>query len=106
MIKNLTPEEIKEILLYKKNARLIDVREEWENKIARIENSELMPLSNFSEFLPKISPEEMIILYCHHGTRSYTVASYLMRNGFKNVINMEGGIDAWSEVVDNKIPQY
>ncbi len=106
MIKNLTPTEIKEIILTKKNFRLIDVREEWEHKIARIDNSELMPLSNFNEYLPKLNPEEMIILYCHHGTRSFTVGSYLIRNGFKNVINMEGGIEAWSEIIDNKIPQY
>ncbi|MHB8339365.1 MAG: rhodanese-like domain-containing protein [Ignavibacteriaceae bacterium] len=106
MIKNFSPVEIKEILDKEKNIRLVDVREEWEYQIVKLENSELMPLSNFGDHLSKLSPDEKIIVYCHHGTRSYAVCNYLIENGFKNVINLKGGINSWSEEVDNSIEVY
>jgi len=106
MLKDMSPSDVKKILSGEKNIRLIDVREEWEHKLARIENSELMPLSNFHFHLKSLSPHEKIILYCHHGSRSFAVGSFLVRNGFDEVINLRGGINAWSEEVDNSIPQY
>ncbi|MHB8580541.1 MAG: rhodanese-like domain-containing protein [Ignavibacteriaceae bacterium] len=106
MIKNLSPGEIKEILVKEKDIRLIDVREEWEYQIAKLENSELMPLSNFGDHLSKLSPDEKIIVYCHHGTRSYAVCNYLIENGFNDVTNLRGGINLWSEEIDNSIAVY
>lgn len=106
MIQNLSPSEIKEILDNEKNIRLVDVREEWEYKIANLEKAELMPMSNFDGHLSKLHPNEKIIVYCHHGTRSYAVCNYLIGNGFKNVINLRGGINSWSEEIDDSIPVY
>ncbi len=106
MLKSLSPAAVKKILDDEKNIRLIDVREEWEYKLARIENSELMPLSNFHTHIKNLSPEEKIVLYCHHGNRSFAVGTFLMQNGFSDVINLRGGINAWSEELDSSIPQY
>lgn len=106
MIENLSPLEIKKILDNDKNIRLVDVREEWEFKIANLENAELMPMSNFDEHLSKLHHDEKIIVYCHHGSRSYAVCNYLIGNGFKNVINLRGGINSWSEEIDDSIPVY
>ena len=97
----LKPQDVKNILNKNGSIRLIDVREEWENKIARIQNSELMPLSNFKETSKKLNKDNWLIIYCHHGIRSANACYYLEALGFENLINLEGGIDAWSRQVDN-----
>lgn len=106
MMKNLTPAEAKQILGEQEGVRLIDVREKWEYETARIENSELMPLSEFNDHFPKLKKEDNLIIVCHHGNRSFTVSSFLVQNGFTNVSNLEGGIDAWAHDVDPTIPTY
>jgi rhodanese-related sulfurtransferase len=47
-----------------------------------------------------------LVVYCHHGMRSMTVAGWLARRGVEVVFNLEGGIDAWSERVDPGVPRY
>ena len=106
MIQRLNPEEAKYILDKDKNVRLIDVREEWENNKARIKNSELMPLSSFVQMSQDLNKEQKIMVYCHHGIRSLQVCNYLEELGFNNLINLEGGIDAWSKKIDGSIPVY
>lgn len=106
MIKNLSPTAVKEILDSSEKVRLIDVREEWEYEIANINNAELLPLSNFMNHFNKLNPDDKIIVYCHHGARSFQVCSYLVQNGFSDVANLDGGINAWAEEVDNSVPQY
>ena len=106
MIQRLNPEEAKYILDKDKNVRLIDVREEWENNKAKIKNSELMPLSSFVQMSQDLNKEQKIMVYCHHGIRSLQVCNYLEELGFNNLINLEGGIDAWSKKIDGSIPVY
>ena len=48
----------------------------------------------------------LLVVYCHHGMRSMTVAGWLARRGVEAVHNLEGGIDAWSERVDPSVPRY
>ncbi|HKI77912.1 MAG TPA: rhodanese-like domain-containing protein [Ignavibacteriaceae bacterium] len=106
MIRQLSPKEVKNILERGENIRIIDVREEWEYETAKIENSELMPLSAFNEHITKLNPEDNLVISCHHGNRSYRVCAYLVQNGFKRVSNLDGGINAWSQEVDPSIPVY
>ncbi len=106
MIQKLRPVEVKKILDNEKNIKVIDVREEWENHLANIHNSELMPLSKFVEVSKGLNKEDKTIIYCHHGIRSLQVCYYLEKQGFNNLINLEGGIDAWAKEIDNSIPLY
>ena len=106
MYRNLKPAEVKEILDKKNGTRLIDVREEWEHQFARIEGSELMPLSNFMNFIDKLNDDDEIIFYCHTGVRSVNVCNFLAEKGFKSLINLKGGIEAWSSEIDPEIPHY
>ncbi|MEZ6116128.1 MAG: rhodanese-like domain-containing protein [Pirellulaceae bacterium] len=48
----------------------------------------------------------MIVVHCHHGGRSLRVTEWLLAQGFPNVQNMTGGIDAWSEQIDPTVPKY
>jgi rhodanese-related sulfurtransferase len=106
MIQNLSPHEVKRLLDTEKNVKLIDVREKWEYEYATIEGAENIPLSVFVHSVNKIDNNNKIILYCHHGSRSYQACSYLVRNGFNDVTNMDGGIDAWADQVEPSMQRY
>ena len=87
--------------------RLIDVREPDEWEIARIEGAELLPLSQWPA-LPQaqLDPTEPLLVLCHHGARSARATDFLLRNGFADVTNVAGGIDAWSCEIDPAVPRY
>ena len=106
MYRDLSPSEVRKILDNKNGTRLIDVREEWEYKIARIENAELMPLSNFISNMDNLNKEDELIFYCHKGVRSASVCMFLSGKDFNNLINLKGGIDAWSAEIDHSVPRY
>ncbi|MDD1612848.1 MAG: rhodanese, partial [Methylococcaceae bacterium] len=56
--------------------------------------------------IDEIDPEREIVLICHHGVRSLQAATYLAHQGFSNISNLAGGIDAWSLNCDNSVPRY
>jgi rhodanese-related sulfurtransferase len=85
---------------------IIDVREAEEYELARIEGAHLLPLSRFNEWASALDPEAELVVMCHHGIRSAQVCAYLARQGFKNVYNLEGGIDLWSCEIDRTVPRY
>ncbi len=104
--KSATPQEIFERINSGKKFRFIDVREPLEYEIARIEQAELLPMSRIGDWIGTLDPEEETVVMCHHGIRSANVCQFLIRNGFKNVSNLEGGIDLWSATVDENVPRY
>ncbi|GJL77145.1 MAG: sulfurtransferase [Nitrospinaceae bacterium] len=85
---------------------LVDVREAWEHSLAAIPGSEHIPLGELADRVQELLYEENIVVYCHIGERSYRGAVILMESGFKNVHNLIGGIDGWSQVVDPSVPRY
>jgi rhodanese-related sulfurtransferase len=50
--------------------------------------------------------DEALIIHCHHGGRSARAVDFLRRNGYTNVKNLTGGIDAWSQEIDSGVPRY
>ena len=90
--------------------QLIDVREPAEIAIAKIEGFNSYPLSQYSEWSATIAqtldPHSETLVLCHHGMRSAQMCQWLLNNGFTNVRNITGGIDAYSCVVDPAIPRY
>ena len=90
----------------KKKPLILDVREQWEYDICHIENSVHIPMGKITSMADDLKSDEIIIVVCHHGIRSRMVAKYLMAKGFKDVINLTGGIDAWSSDVDPAMPKY
>ena len=85
---------------------ILDVREKWEYDICHIENSVHIPMGQITERKDDLNNNDMIIVVCHHGIRSRMVAKYLDANGFTNVINLSGGVDAWSNEVDPSMTKY
>jgi adenylyltransferase/sulfurtransferase len=86
--------------------RLIDVREPHEQEISNLEGSELIPLGQFAARLSELDSAEEIVLYCKAGTRSTRALEILASAGFEKVKNLQGGINAWAEEIDQKLPIY
>ncbi len=84
---------------------LLDVREPWEFELARIEGSKLIPMSQLGERFAELDPDAETVVICHHGNRSSYATQALRRAGFKKVLNLEGGLDAYS-FVDESVPTY
>ncbi|MCR4316843.1 MAG: ThiF family adenylyltransferase [Planctomycetes bacterium] len=87
---------------------LIDVREPGEYEICRIQGSKLLPLgdvpSKFDSL--EIPKDKMIVMQCHHGGRSYRAGAFAVSQGYTNVYNLDGGINAWSIHIDQSVPRY
>jgi rhodanese-related sulfurtransferase len=84
---------------------LLDVREPWEFELARIEGSKLIPMSQLEERFTELDPGSETVVICHHGNRSSYVAQALQRAGFEKILNLEGGLDAYS-FLDESVPRY
>lgn len=102
----ITPKELKTRLDRGDQLVLLDVREPWEHAIAKLDNSVLIPLGTLPQSLDKLDKNAEIIAYCHHGMRSGDATAFLLQQGFSNVKNLIGGIDAWSLQIDHSVPRY
>ncbi len=85
---------------------LLDVREDDEVAFASIDQHLHIPMNLVPLHHSKLPDDKPIAIVCHHGRRSMSVAVFLERNGFENLYNVTGGIDAWSLDVDNNVPRY
>lgn len=85
---------------------LLDVREEWEYAHCRIENSVHVPMNAVPRHLSDWEQDAPIVAICHHGARSFQVALFLEQNGFQQVYNLSGGVDAWAKTVDPAMSTY
>ena len=85
---------------------IVDVREEFEYEIARIEDSKLIPLGELPARLDELRQDEEIVLLCKSGARSAHAAELLRAAGFTRAYNLEGGIDAWADKIDPAMPKY
>lgn len=102
----ITPKELKSRLDKGESLVLLDVREQWEYDLAKLSGSTLIPLGTLPQSLAKLNPNSETIAICHHGMRSADATNFLLQQGFANVKNLVGGIDAWSVQVDGSIPRY
>jgi len=91
-------------------AVLVDVREPWEVQTASVrpEGFTLLaiPMNEIPARLAELDPAQRIACLCHHGARSQRVAMFLEHQGFEQVANVSGGIDAWSATHDSSVPRY
>lgn len=89
---------------------VLDVRDTLELAVARVrpEGFELVhiPMNELPARLGELDPQRPLACLCHHGLRSQRVAMFLAHNGFERVVNIAGGIDAWSMERDPGIAQY
>jgi len=88
---------------------LLDVREGWELQTAKVTPTDFdlvhMPMQTVPARLHELDHQKPIACLCHHGGRSMQVAYFLANQGFQ-VVNVAGGIHAWSSQLDPSIPVY
>ncbi len=107
-MRQLRPAELKEWLDDAARPRplLLDVREGWEYERCHLDEATLLPMSTLQSRLGELDPQRETVVICHHGVRSFHVARFLESNGFSQVINLTGGVDAWAREVDHAMPTY
>jgi rhodanese-related sulfurtransferase len=106
MSAELTPVELKQRLAEREPLVLLDVRQDWETRLCRLDNSLHIPIEEIELRSEELDPAAETIVYCHQGVRSAAVAEYLRGLGFANVRNLAGGLDAWASEVDPSMRRY
>jgi rhodanese-related sulfurtransferase len=108
MVRQISPCALAQALAAGQAIRLIDVRQPWENRLASLSGSLLIPLNELPQRSREIGADldADLVVYCHHGIRSQSAAAFLERLGFQKVQSLTGGIDAWSCEVDSAVPRY
>ena len=105
-VPEITCTDLKKKIDAKKPFVLIDVREPHEFQISRIPGSTLIPLGDVPKRWQEIPTDKEIVLHCKAGIRSAKALLFLQQQGYKNLLNLKGGIDAWAEEVDPSLPRY
>ncbi len=101
----IEPRQLADRLAKKEKIFLLDCRENWEHDIARLDGATLIPMQQIPAELSRIPRDQEVVVYCHHGQRSFTVTLWLRRQGLP-ALSLEGGIDRWSEDIDPNLPRY
>jgi len=106
-MRELSPDECKKHLEQAETSPLLlDVREPWEYRIVHLEGSQLVPMREIPAIVDALDRHQEIIVICHHGIRSRQVALFLEHQGFSDVVNLSGGLDAWARHTDTSMPTY
>jgi sulfur-carrier protein adenylyltransferase/sulfurtransferase len=104
-VPEITVEELKRRLDAKEDFVLVDVREPHEYKICNL-NGNLIPLGEIPRRVNELDPAKEMVIHCHHGGRSARAVAFLRQAGFTKVSNLAGGIHAWADRIDPKMPKY
>ena len=104
-IRQLSAPELKALLEKGTAIELVDVRTPEERAIATIDGFRLLDQAYHDALLLR-DRDTCIVFQCHHGVRSQFAAEYFRQQGFRNLYNLSGGIDAWSLQVDPTVPRY
>jgi sulfur-carrier protein adenylyltransferase/sulfurtransferase len=104
-IPQITVKELKRRLDAGEDVQLIDVREPYEYQIAQI-GGKLIPQNDVAKRLGEIDASREVVVHCKSGGRSQRIAEFLKQAGYAKVVNVAGGITAWSDEIDPKVPKY
>lgn len=106
-MQEITAAELKRRMENGEDIQLIDVRQPDENAFAKIEGAKLIPLGDVARRMNEIDENRETVIHCKMGGRSAKAIEILQKAGFKGELkNLKGGITAWSNEVDPKVPKY
>jgi rhodanese-related sulfurtransferase len=105
-VDEITPQDLKARLDRNDRPVLVDVRDDWETKLCRLDSAVHIPMEELELRTDELNPADDIVVYCHHGVRSAAVADYLRGLGFTRVRNLSGGLDAWARAVEPTMRRY
>jgi molybdopterin/thiamine biosynthesis adenylyltransferase/rhodanese-related sulfurtransferase len=104
-IPQITVKELKRRIDAGEDVQLIDVREPYEYQIAQI-GGKLIPQNDVPNRLAEIDRDREVVVHCRSGARSQRIAELLVQAGYPKVVNVAGGILAWSDEIDPSIQKY
>jgi sulfur-carrier protein adenylyltransferase/sulfurtransferase len=104
-VPEITVEELKQQLDAKQDVFVLDVREPHEYKICNI-NGYLIPLGDLPKRVQELDPAKEMVVHCRSGVRSGKAVAFLQKAGFTKAKNLQGGILAWADRIDPKMPKY
>jgi monothiol glutaredoxin len=104
-IRQISAAELKSMLDSGTPLQFWDVRTETERQIARIDGARHLDEAGVAH-LEALARDALLVFHCHHGIRSQHAAEHFLAKGFTNICNLVGGIEAWSVLIDPKIPRY
>ena len=102
----ISVQELKRLRDQEPDLYLLDVRESSEWDLAHIEGAHLKPLSTLEGDFQEIPKDCPVYCHCKSGNRSAIAIAFLKSQGYTNMVNVRGGIQAWSEEIDRSIPLY
>lgn len=105
-MEEITPQELKARLDRGEPLILLDVRQDWETKLCRLDGAIHIPIEELEYRTEELNPEDEIVVVCHQGIRSAAVSEYLRQLGFGKVRNLAGGLDLWARTVDPTMRRY
>ena len=106
-MQEITATELKEALDSGADIQLIDVRQPDEYAFAKIDGAKLIPLGEIIARMDELDPKRETVIHCKMGGRSARAIEALERSGFTGSMkNLVGGITAWSNEVDPRVPKY
>jgi len=86
--------------------QVLDVREPYEHRLARIPGARLVPFSALPQRFTELDPNQPYYLHCKAGVRSLQALQFLRERGFRRLKSVKGGITAWSDEIDRTVPKY
>ena len=104
-IPEISVQELKDLREKKADIFILDVRNPDEFALCNL-NGHLLPMGELPERFNELNPDQQIIIHCHAGGRSRRATEFLMKQGFKRVFNLRGGITAWANEIDPSMPKY
>ncbi|MCC7460737.1 MAG: hypothetical protein IT286_05485 [Proteobacteria bacterium] len=106
MIGKMSVKELETKIKNNERPFLLDVREPFERDICKLTDDLNIPLKDLPTRAEELDKTKEIVIYCRSGGRSQQACLYLQEQGFTNVINLTGGVLAWSDYVDPSMPKY
>jgi sulfur-carrier protein adenylyltransferase/sulfurtransferase len=103
---DIEPKQLAELITLKDPINLVDVRESFESSLAVLQNSISIPIDELSQRMKELGNQKLTILYCRNGIRSSMAVKTLAAQGYINVRNLHGGINAWIDQVDPSQARY
>lgn len=104
-MKEVTVQELKQMMDQHDDFQLIDVRETHEFDYCNL-GGQLIPMGEVMNNLDKISKDKKVVIHCKSGGRSGTIVQLLSERGYDNLYNLKGGILAWADQIDSSVPKY
>jgi rhodanese-related sulfurtransferase len=102
----IAPKELAQLRAQQPEVKLLDVRSREEYEAVHIDDSVLLSQPVMQEIMSKWPRDQALVIIDHQGKTGLDAAAYFVGHGFENVRCLRGGIDAWSQEVDSKVPRY